>query len=56
MISIIPHPTLAKREAFEAWYYEIENFSLRAERMAISYADAQAAFDAGWSAALAGKE
>jgi hypothetical protein len=42
-----------QRDRFEAWYYEQEVSSARAERMAMSYADAQAAFDAGWSAALA---
>ena len=40
-----------QRDRFEAWYYEQENHSLRAERMAMSYAEAKAAFDAGWNAA-----
>ena len=39
------------KEAFEAWYYEIENYSLRAERMAMSYDEARAAFEAGWQEA-----
>ena len=40
-----------QRDRFETWYYEQENHSLRAERMAMSYAEAKAAFDAGWNAA-----